>query len=258
MNQYKNLIVEMINSKVVVLKVNRPQARNALDTNLIMELSEAVAKVNAMEEIAVVILTGVEKVFIAGVDIKDLIGISVSQAFQIASKMKALRNEIIHSSKLFIAAINGYCLGGGLELALVCDIRIAQTNAKFGLPEINLGIIPGGGGVSLLSEIVGSAMARKMIFTGEIFSAHKAMEVKIISDIFEHVLEEGVLLAQSLSLKSQTAIAAAKRVMNSGVLQGNEVYLEKELYEFSFLFDYPDSVEGMGAFLEKRKPSFKN
>lgn len=258
MKTYEDLIVERVNHKVALIKVSRPHARNALNQNAVLELTDAVNMLNEIEEISVVILTGVDDTFIAGTDIKELTGISVSQAFKIASQMKALHNPIMNSPKLFIAAINGYCLGAGLELALVCDIRIAQHKAKFGLPEINFGIIPGSGGISRITEIVGSTMANKLIYTGEMISARKAMELNIVSDLSESVLKEGLILAQSLSVKSRTAMVAAKRLINIRSLQKNNMQLEHELHEFSFLFDYPDSVEGMGAFLEKRKPIFQN
>jgi enoyl-CoA hydratase/carnithine racemase len=258
MYSYNDLFVERVDHKVAIIKVNRPHARNALNQNAVLELVDAVNKLNEMEDITAVILTGVDDTFISGADIKELTGISVSEAFKIASQLKALHNSIMNSPKLYIAAINGYCLGSGLELALVCDIRIAQHSAKFGLPEINRGIIPGNGGISRLTEITGSTMAGKLIFTGDMIAANEAKELNIVSDLFENVLKGGMLLAQTLSLKSKTAIAAAKRLINSSLLQKNNIHLEHELHEFSFLFDYPDSVEGMGAFLEKREPMFKN
>lgn len=146
-----------------------------------------------------------------------------------------------------------------MELALVCDIALAGQKAMFGLPEVNFGIIPGGGGISRITEIAGKSNASKMIFTGELISAAKALEFKLVSDVVDDPLESSIILANSLATKSKLAIATAKKLINRKYLHENhQGDIEQEMYAFSLMFDYPDSVEGMGAFLEKRNPIFKN
>jgi enoyl-CoA hydratase/carnithine racemase len=259
MKAYKHLSITVTDKNVAIVKMNHKQSRKFLHSNLVQELVKAFEKLNEDKEVACIILTGDEETFIAGAEIKELTGISVSEAYESAEKMKALQKLVVHSAKPYIAAINGYCLGGGLELALVCDIRLAGENAMFGLPEVNFGIIPGGGGISRITEIVGKSNASKMIFTGEMISAIKALEFKIVSDIVEDPLENAISLANTLATKSKLAIATAKKLINRKHWPVNyQENVEQEIYAFSLLFDYPDSVEGMGAFLENRNPIFKN
>jgi enoyl-CoA hydratase/carnithine racemase len=259
MKPFKHLSVTLTDQKVAIVKMNNKQHRKFLHSSLVQELILAFEKLNGEKEIACIILTGSDETFIAGFEINELTGISVSEAYEIANKMKALQNLVTNSTKPYIAAINGYCLGGGLELALVCDIRLAGQEAMFGFTEVNLGIIPGGGGISRITEIVGKSNACKMIFTGEMISASKALEFTIVSDVVEDPLKDSIALANTLATKSKLAIATAKKLINRKVMQANpQESLEQEMYAFSLLFDYPDSVEGMGAFLEKRNPIFKN
>lgn len=259
MQPYKHLSIKLTEQNIAIVQMNNQESRKLLHCHLVQELMIAFEQLNQDKEVACIILTGDEDTFIAGPEIRELTGISVSEAYEVATKMKALQSLIVHSPKPYIAAINGYCLGGGLELALVCDIRLAGPNAMFGFPEVNFGIIPGGGGISRLTEIAGKSTASKLIFTGEAFSANKALELKLVSDVVEDPLESSLLLAITLTAKSKRAIATAKKLINRKCWLTNQLEdLEQELYAFSLLFDYPDSVEGMGAYLEKRKPIFKN
>ncbi|WP_053362642.1 enoyl-CoA hydratase/isomerase family protein [Bacillus sp. FJAT-27251] len=259
MGPFKHLFITLTDQNIAIVKMNSGKSSNLLHYALMLELIMAFKKLNDDEEVACIILTGDEEAFLAGPEIRELTGISVSEAYDIATKMKALQSLVVHSSKPYIAAIDGFCLGGGLELALVCDIRLAGHNAIFGLPEVNLGIIPGGGGISRLTEIAGKSTASTMIFTGEPIRAEKALELKLVSEVVEDPLESSLMLAKTLTTKSRLAIATAKKLINRKHWSANQQEdLEQELYAFSLLFDYPDSVEGMGAFLEKRKPIFKN
>lgn len=258
MNQNNNILLERMNKKTIIVKINRSQTKNALNSQLVAELTNVITQINEIEEIGVVIITGAENDFISGADIREMTGITVSKAYHLAENMKKLQDIIIQSPKLFISAIHGYCLGAGMELALVCDFRVADQNAKFGLPEINLGLIPGGRAFQRISKLAGITTAGKMIFSGEVISAKKALELNVIHDVYENALEGAVSLANSLSLKSKLALTSAKRLLNECSYDKNEFHLGHAIHEFSLLFDYPDSVEGTGAYLEKRKPVYQN
>jgi enoyl-CoA hydratase/carnithine racemase len=258
MVQYQYLLIERKKHKVAVINILCQPSRNMLNSDLILELTRACKELNEDDKINCVILTGEKDVFLAGADIKEMTGMSVSQALEIAGKMKALQLSIIQSTKPYIAAINGYCLGGGMELALVCDFRVAGHDAIFALPQVNLGIIPGGGGISRLTEVAGRTAACKMILTGEMIPASKALELTIISDLFEDPLSGAILIGNSLASKSKMAIATAKKLLNQKYWQLNHGHFDQEMQSFALLFDYPDSVEGMGAFLEHREPTFRD
>jgi enoyl-CoA hydratase/carnithine racemase len=254
--EYRYIVLEK-KEGVGILYINRPEAKNALNGTLVEELRSAFTRLGEDPGIRVIVITGKNRVFVAGADIKEMAGLSVSATYEIASRMKELHHQMICSTKPVIACIEGYCLGGGMELALACDIRIAAPDAVFGLPEIKLGIIPGGGGTQRLLETVGPAVASHLIFTGDFISAERAYEIKLISEIAEDVQTTALQLACRLAQGSQTALAAAKRMINGQLQQCLAGRLEAEMYEFSLLFDYPDSLEGMSAFMEKRKPVFK-
>lgn len=258
MDQYQHIFIERKNEKVAVINVLCHQTRNTLNSGLILELTKACIELNGDDKINCVILTGEKDVFLAGADIKEMTGMSVSEALKLAKKMKALQLSIIQSKKPYIAAINGYCLGSGMEVALVCDFRVAGHDAVFGLPQVNFGIIPGGGGISRLTEVAGRTAASKLILTGEMISASKALELNIISDLFEDPISGAILLGSSFASKSKIAIATAKKLINQKYWQSNQGHLDQEMQSFALLFDYPDSVEGMGAFLEHREPIFRD
>ena len=259
MKASKHLSIRFTDKNVAIVKMNHKKSCKFLHSSLMQELIIAFEKLNEDKKIPCIILTGVEETFLSGIAVKELTGISVSEAYKIAGKMKTLQKLILDSPKPYIAAINGHCLGAGMELAMVCDIALAGKKAMFGLPEVNFGIIPGGGGISRLTEIAGKSNASKMIFTGELISAAKALEFKLVSDVVDDPLESSIILANSLATKSKLAIATAKKLINRKYLHENhQGDIEQEMYAFSLMFDYPDSVEGMGAFLEKRNPIFKN
>lgn len=253
---HRHIVLEQ-KGGVGILYINRPEAKNALNGLLVEELSSAFARLDEDPSIRAIVIVGKNHVFVAGADIREMAGLSVSATYKIASRMKELHHQFICSTKPVIACIEGDCLGGGMELALACDIRIAAPDAVFGLPEIKLGIIPGGGGTQRLFETVGSAVASHLIFTGDVISAERAYEIKLISEIAEDAQSAALKLACRLAQGSQTALATAKRMINGQLQQRLAGRLEAEMHEFALLFDYPDSLEGMSAFMEKRKPIFK-
>lgn len=230
---------------------------NALNMQVVAELTEAVSDLEKNTKVQCVILTGESNYFVAGADVREMNGMSVHQAYDFAQEMKALHDAIVNSRKPYIAAISGYCLGGGLELALACDIRIVNKNAIIGFPEVNLGIIPGGGGIHRLKELTGISIASQLIMTGELIDATKAKELQIANEVFEDVLPNALNLARKIVNKSNFAITAIKKLLNKRALRESASILDEEIHEFSKLFDYADAYEGMSAFIEKRQPVFE-
>jgi enoyl-CoA hydratase/carnithine racemase len=254
---FNHVLIEHIKKSIAVLRVNRPKEKNALNRNLVDEIITFIDYYSTNEELKVLIITGNEDVFIAGADIREMMGVSASEALSIGKKMQLLHEKMTNVHKPIIAAINGYCLGGGFELALACDIKIAGTTAKFGLPELKLGIIPGGGGTQRLLNIVGPSITNRLVLTGEMISAKRAYELNIVSDLVEDPLEKAIEIAQKLSEGSSLAITVAKKLITGIYEKQVSPGLREELNQFSILFDYPDSIEGLSAFIEKRKPKFR-
>jgi len=255
-DSYQFIVVEKI-ERIALITVHRPKALNALNRHVIAELQSAVDVLEQDQEVRVIIVTGDDRAFVAGADIKEMHGLSVTSAYETARAAHALHNTMILSTKPVIAAISGYCLGGGMELALACDIRIAGRNAVFGLPEIKLGIIPGGGGTQRLLSIVGPAVASHLIFTGDSISAERAYELNLVSEIADDPKAAAIELASRLAAGSKTALTAAKRLLQGQIQKALDNRLQLEVDEFARLFDQPGSLEGMTAFMEKRKPQFK-
>lgn len=239
-----------------MLSINRPEIKNALNKLTIRQLTKAITNLENDSEVVVIILKGSDGNFAAGADINEMVGAGSQTAYKFASEMKALHNAIISSTKPYIAAIEGYCLGGGFELALACDIRLIDSSVKLGLPEINLGIIPGGGGVQRLFEIVGTSLTSQLVMSGEIIEAHQAEELKIATLTEEKVIEEAKNVASQIANKSSVAISSLKRLINTRNYRQNQSFINEDMLEFSLLFDHPDSLEGMSAFLQKRKANF--
>lgn len=223
---------------------------------MIEELKKAVDMLEEDRKVSSVILKGSSNNFIGGADINEMVGANALKAYQFAKEMNALHERLIHSSKPYIAAIKGFCLGGGLELALACDIRLVDSTAKLGLPEINLGIIPGGGGIQRLLDITGISFTSQLAMTGRMVTADEAHRLSIASLVNGEVYEEAIAIAESIAEKSQLAIATLKRLINQRKRRQAIAEIEEEILEFSLLFDHPDSLEGMSAFLQKRQPFF--
>jgi enoyl-CoA hydratase len=210
------------------------------------------------ENVRAVVLTGAgDKAFVAGADIAEFEGRSPIDQWRVM-KAPTIFEAVERSPKPVIAAINGFCLGGGMELALACDIRIASTTARFGQPEVNLGIIPGGGGTQRLPRIVGLGAALKLILSGELIGAEEALRLRLVEEVVEpgHLLGRAMAIAEVIASKSPVAVAAAKEATRAAVSLPLEEGLKLETALFQLCFSSEDKREGVRAFLDKRSPSF--
>lgn len=253
---YQNILTEKTNV-LGVIKINRPTVRNALDSQTYEEIISALTTFEADPTISVVVLTGEgDKAFASGADISQLQKRSFIDALEPGLQGVCRRLEL--SSKVTIAAVNGLALGGGCELALACDIRIASSTAKFGLPELNLAIIPGGGGTQRLARIIGKGRALDMILTGAIITAERAEYIGLISKVVEPemLIDEVVDYAQVIALKGPIALRLAKQVIHQGYDLTLEAGLALEKYAQAIVFESEDKLEGTTAFLEKRRAQF--
>ena len=230
---------------------------NALDLETLGALRDRLAELAADEEARVVVLTGAgDRAFVAGADIKYMSGLSVLEAREWGGLGHACAGLLESMRKPTIAAINGFALGGGCELALACDLRYASSGAKLGQPEINLGIIPGWGGTQRLARVCGLGVAKDLVLTGRVVGAEEALRVGLVNGVHDPVIGKAREVAELLASKSPLALAAIKRTVNHA-LQGDHVdNLDREAREFGQLFASEDAKEGMTAFVEKREPSF--
>lgn len=254
---YPNLEIE-ITDKVALVTLNRPKALNALNKDLLTDLSSFLDEAKNNPEIRVVILTGSgDRSFVAGADIKEFSDFNGAQGADLArSGQESVFNKVENFPKPVIAAVNGFALGGGLELAMSADFRIASDNAKLGLPEVTLGLIPGYGGTQRLPKLIGKGRAAQMIFTAEMISAQRAYEVGLVNEVVsqEELLDKAKAIASRIAQNSSVAIAKAIEAIN---LSDSKDGFEKEIENFGKLFEKEDFKEGVNAFLEKRKPNFK-
>ncbi|MDF2681771.1 MAG: enoyl-CoA hydratase [Brevibacillus sp.] len=254
---FENIAVQK-KEGIGLITINRPEVRNALDLGTLREMEEALDKWRHDEDVRAVIFTGAgEKSFAAGADIAQLQKRTMIDA--LLPNMTATYRKIEEYEKPTIAAINGFALGGGLELALACDIRIAALNAKLGLPELNLGIMPGAGGTQRLSRIIGKGRAMELILTGEIITAERAEQIGLISRAVpqEELLPVANEYASKIATKGPLAVRLAKAVVHQGadIELGTALFLEKLAQ--TVLMGSVDKLEGTQAFLEKRKPKFE-
>ena len=253
---YQNVLVEF-EDRIGIIKLNRPEVRNALDAKTLAEMSHALEALENDESIGVIVITGAgEKSFAAGADIGQLREKQAKDA--LVPGMSGLYQKIENCQKATIAAINGYALGGGCELAMACDIRIAADHAKFGLPELNLSIIPGAGGTQRLARIIGKGRALDMILTGEMLTAKKAEEVGLVSKAvpMEELWQTAREKAEKILTKGPLAVRLAKVVINRGFNSDMETALMIEKLAQAVLFGSDDKNEGTQAFLEKRQAVF--
>ncbi|MDI9646378.1 MAG: enoyl-CoA hydratase-related protein [Archaeoglobales archaeon] len=243
--------------EIAIITLNRPEKLNALDTETRKELMEVFNQ--AEQRARVAIITGSGKAFAAGADINELIQRTPSIALEAGKLGTELFNRIEESDLVTIAAINGFALGGGCELAMACDIRIASKKAKFGQPEINIGIIPGAGGTQRLPRLVGLGMAKKMVLTGEMIDAEEAFRIGLVEEVVddEKLMERAKEIARKILEKPPLAVRYAKKALNASRNMSLLDGLRYELSLFSILFSTEDAKEGMKAFLEKRKAEFK-
>lgn len=259
---YQNIKLEADTNGVWTLTLNRPEALNALSMPLLNEMGDALRQLSEMDfdHAKVLVITGSGvKSFVAGADIKEMIGMNSDQAHFLAEKGQAIFQELNLLKIPVIAAVNGFALGGGCELALGCDFIIASDNAKFGLPEVSLGLIPGFGGTVRLTQAVGIRKAKELIFTGEIISADEAKRLGLVSEVVpqsELMAAVNKKIAMMLT-KSPLAIASSKKSIREAYNLEIDSALKNEADIFSVLFESEDTKEGTSAFLEKRKPQFK-
>lgn len=253
---YQNIILSN-EDKIAIITINRLASLNALNAQTIKEISSALDEVVFDDDVRVIILTGSgEKSFVAGADIKEFSDFNQEEAEELARNgHNILFNKIENLSKPVIAAVNGFALGGGLELAMSCHIRYASENAKLGLPEVTLGLIPGYGGTQRLPKLVGKGIANEMIFSAKMISAQKGKEIGLINEVYsiEELLNKTKELAKTIAHNSPMAISKAIQATN---LSDTNKGFETEIQYFGELFELEDKKEGVSAFLEKRKPQF--
>lgn len=257
---YTSILTER-RGQVEIITINRPNQMNALNKVTIDELHQALSKANDSQEVGVVIVTGAgDKAFVAGADIKEFADFSISQGGELAMNgQKMLFSFIETMQKPVIAAVNGFALGGGLELAMCSHIRIASSNARMGLPEVSLGVIPGYGGTQRLAQLVGRGKTNEMIFTAGMIDAKDALIWGLVNHVVEpeELIQKAEEIAGKILKNSGMAIASAIRCVNANYQDGVNGY-EVEIEEFGKCFGTADFKEGTTAFLEKRKPNFRN
>ncbi|KAI0051519.1 enoyl-CoA hydratase [Auriscalpium vulgare] len=256
--QYEFILTDRPDPAVGLITLNRPKALNALSSPLFLELNEALLAFDADDAIGAIVLTGSERAFAAGADIKEM----KDKQFADAYKSRFLENwtTLTALRKPVIAAVSGYALGGGCELALSTDIILASPTATFGQPEINIGTIPGGGGSQRLAHAIGKSRTMELVLSGRNFSAQEAERWGVVSRVVGEgegqVVKEAIDLARTIASKSQIAVQAAKEAVNAAFEQPLYEGLRTERRLFHMTFATKDQKEGMGAFAEKRKPTF--
>lgn len=256
--ELKHLLFEKSNN-IATVRFNRPKALNALNSEVLKELDEIIDFIAQDEDIYVTIFTGEGKAFIAGADIAEMVNLNAEEGRRFGLLGQRIFRKLELMEKPAIAAVNGFALGGGCEFCMACDIRIASEKAKFGQPEVNLGITPGFAGTQRLTRLVGIGKAKELIFTGDMIDAKEAERIGLVNKVVEHekLMDEAMNLARKICEKAQLAIRYSKLAINKGcdvdLDSGNEV----EANYFGLCFATEDQKEGMNAFLEKRKAEFK-
>ncbi|PLR78765.1 crotonase [Bacillus sp. V3-13] len=246
--------------KIAILTINRPEALNAIDELVLDELETTFNQIEHNENIHVVVITGAgDKAFVAGGDIAAMKQMTMLEGERFVYRGQRVLSQIENSNKVVIAALNGYTLGGGMELCMACDIRIASEKAQLGLPEVCIGLYPGWGGTQRLVRLVGKGIAKELVFTGNRITADRAKELGIVNRVVKHeeLLIECNKLAENILNNSPVAVMQAKKAINKGseISLDNALALEAEAWLVNFTTE--DRVEGLSSFLEKRKPAYK-
>jgi enoyl-CoA hydratase len=251
------LVVTEVHERVGLARLNRPQAMNALNNALLVELMDALAAFDADEAIGAMVVCGNERAFAAGADIKEMVGISAIE--MLLRDRVSVFDRIRQIKKPVIAAVSGWCLGGGNELAMSCDMLVASETARFGQPEINIGVIPGAGGTQRLTRAVGKAIAMEMVLNNRTLSAEEALRYGLVNRVapVERYLEEALSLAAEIAGRAPLALRLGKEAVNNAFETSLSDGIADERRAFYFLFSSQDQEEGMSAFIEKRKPVWK-
>lgn len=253
----QNLLVEKLEGGVGLIRLNRPQAMNALNRAMMTELAEAMAVYDADEEVGCIVITGNERAFAAGADIKEMeqatpVEMMRGGYIDLWDRMRSVKKPVI-------AAVSGVALGGGCELAMLCDMIVASESAKFGQPEINLGIIPGAGGTQRLAKAVGKALAMEMVLNNRWLTAEEAYRFGLVNRVYspELYLEEALRLAREIAGRAPMALQLAKDCINTAFEVGLSDGVRLERHNFYLLFSTEDQREGMNAFVNKREPKWQ-
>jgi enoyl-CoA hydratase len=257
MEKFENLLTNLDNG-IFTITINNPQKLNALNKATLADINDAMALVYSNKNIRAAIITGAgEKAFVAGADITEFAAFSKNEGMELAKNGHAIFNKIENCPKPVIAAVNGFTLGGGCELAMACHIRIASDNAKFGQPEVNLGIIPGYGGTQRLIQLIGKGKAFELLMTADIINAQEALQLGLINYLTtkEELLPKCKEIIEKIKSKSPSAIRHVINSMNAYFKEDTDGF-STEINEFAACFDSPDFKEGTTAFLEKRKAQF--
>lgn len=257
--EYRKLIVER-EGHICILTIHQPETLNALNTEVLRELGEVFDELEADKEVYVVVLTGAGRSFVAGADITEMSGLDSSAGKAFGQLGAAVFRKIEVSSKIVIAAVNGYALGGGCELALACDIRMASVKAKFAQPEVGLGIIPGFSGTWRLPRVVGVGKAKELIYTARPIDAEEAYRIGLVNKVAEpeKLMEEAMSMAKTIASQAPVALRYAKEAVNRGAETDSDTAIGLENNLFGLCFATEDQKAAMQAFLNKEKAEFKN
>ncbi len=255
---FENLLYQLSDNGILTLTLNRETKLNSLSVNTIKELGTAFASASADEAVKAIVLTGAgEKAFAAGADIAEFAALSQAEGQDFAARGQEVFAQIEQMTKPVIAAVNGFALGGGCELAMACHIRIASPNAKFGQPEVNLGLIPGYGGTQRLSRLVGRGKALELMLTADMISAEQALDLGLVNQVVEkeNLLQAAYAMAEKIMTKAPLAVAAVLRCVDVYFAKGESYDFEAQ--EFGSCISTQDFKEGVEAFLQKRKAQFQ-
>lgn len=254
---YENVLLEK-EDNIAILSINRPKALNALNNETLLEINSAADEIKADDSIDVVIITGAGKAFVAGADISFMQNLTAMEGRAFGALGQAVFRKIEAMEKPVIAAVNGFALGGGCELAMCCDFRIASTTAKFGQPEVGLGITPGFGGTQRLPRLVGAGMAKQMLYTADIIDAAEALRIGLVNSVVEpeELIEFVKKIAKRIASKAPVAVRLSKVAATEGMQVDIDRSMTIEADAFGLCFATADQKEGMTAFVEKRKAQF--
>jgi len=248
-------------NQIAVITLKRAKSMNAINSEFLDELDRILDEIADDDEIGAVIIRGSEKFFAAGADLKEVSGIATPvDAHSFVSKVQSVFNKIERSEKPFIAAVSGLALGGGCELSMACDIRIAAGNAMFGQPEIKVGVIPGAGGTQRLPRLIGMGRAKELLYTGDPVDSREAYRIGLVNKVVpvESLMDEAKKMAGKFIKQPRFTLRITKMVVNEGINMDLQSALAHEARCFELLFSTEDQKEGVKAFVEKRKPVFKN